>query len=248
MVQQRTPAVRKANKETANAAAKVAAAAAAAAVTTTAAATAAAVPLGRSPGGDALIDSRMFARNVTVRARAPWAELPLGLLALGAQALRGTLLLQRGALGGLRLPASATPLEHRRLSTCTHHTLSLTSTTDCTLSLHLVTNKPLQTRRWHAQCGYHKRQTWNAQYATVRDQRVSTCSRYCLGGELLRQVRTVPAAPPAPRAGAQPPLREPHRSCCCRAGQTAAERGQPPPAAARTHTNDLLMKTSLLLE
>jgi len=74
MVQQRTPAVRKANKETANAAAKVAAAAAAAAVTTTAAATAAAVPLGRSPGGDALIDSRMFARNVTVRARAPWAE------------------------------------------------------------------------------------------------------------------------------------------------------------------------------
>jgi hypothetical protein len=69
VVQQRTPAVRKANKETANAAAKVAAAAAAAAVTTTAAATAAAVPLGRSPGGDALIDSRMFARNVTVRAR-----------------------------------------------------------------------------------------------------------------------------------------------------------------------------------
>ena len=90
MVQQRTPAVRKANKETANAAAKVAAAAAAAAVTTTAAATAAAVPLGRSPGGDALIDSRMFARNVTVRARAPWAErCAFGLVSYARVALFG---------------------------------------------------------------------------------------------------------------------------------------------------------------
>lgn len=62
---QRTPTARKANKETANAAAKVAAAAAAAA--TTSAAAGAVVPLGRSPGGDALIDNRMLARDVTVR-------------------------------------------------------------------------------------------------------------------------------------------------------------------------------------
>jgi len=32
-------------------------------------------------------------------------QLPLSLLALRAQALRGALLLQRGALGSLRLPA-----------------------------------------------------------------------------------------------------------------------------------------------
>ncbi|KAK9841975.1 hypothetical protein WJX81_002205 [Elliptochloris bilobata] len=63
-VVQRTPAARKANKETASAAAKVAAAAAAAIATTSAAASASA-PLGRSPGGDALIDSRMLARDVT---------------------------------------------------------------------------------------------------------------------------------------------------------------------------------------
>ena len=63
---QRTPTARKASKDSASAAAKVAAAAAAAAVTTSAS-TSAAVPLGRSPGADSLIDSRMLARDVTVR-------------------------------------------------------------------------------------------------------------------------------------------------------------------------------------
>ena len=122
----RTPTARKASKDSASAAAKVAAAAAAA--VTTSAAASAAVPLGRSPGADSLIDSRMLARDVTVRCALTARFVPITTSYIlsdkctvishcaaclsgvpGTFPAHGSTLLQRAVVGHWALPCLSSP-------------------------------------------------------------------------------------------------------------------------------------------